>query len=336
MGGLTLNYIIRRVMIFLLTIWVSITIIFLVARLAPGDPISAMVAQASASMGVVENADAIIAGWKEYFGLNDPIHIQYVKFLGNLASFQFGPSLIAFPAQVGELIGRALPWSIGLGLVTLPLIFFIGNFLGALLAWNRTPGGLRAVIPMTMIFTSLPSVLMALIFIFMFAHRMRLFPISGPFGRGLQPGFNLEFISSLIHHGMLPVASLVIVSFGYWALGMRGMMVTTEGEDYMTLAEAKGLPPFYVLYRYQIRNAILPQITALAIALRTLVAGQILVEAIFSYRGIGTLIYTSIRNQDYNAIQGTSFVVILFTAVSVLVIDLIYPLIDPRISLEGN
>ena len=336
MGGLTLNYIIRRVMIFLLTIWVSITIIFLVARLAPGDPISAMVAQASASMGVVENADAIIAGWKEYFGLNDPIHIQYVKFLSNLASFQFGPSLIAFPAQVGDLIGRALPWSIGLGLVTLPLIFFIGNFLGALLAWNRTPGGLRAVIPMTMVFTSLPSVLMALIFIFVFAFRMRLFPISGPFGRGMQPGFNLEFISSLIHHGMLPVASLVIVSFGYWALGMRGMMVTTEGEDYMTLAEAKGLPPFYVLYRYQIRNAILPQITALAIALRTLVAGQILVEAIFSYRGIGTLIYTSIRNQDYNAIQGTSFVVILFTAVSVLVIDLIYPLIDPRISLEGN
>ena len=117
---------------------------------------------------------------------------------------------------------------------------------------------------------------------------------------------------------------------------MRGMMVTTEGEDYMTLADAKGLPPLYVLYRYQVRNAILPQITALAIALRTLVAGQILVEAIFSYRGIGTLIYSSIRNQDYNAIQGTSFVVILITATSVLIIDLIYPLIDPRISLEGN
>ncbi len=336
MGGLTLNYIIRRVVIYLLTIWVSITIIFLVARLAPGDPISAMVAQASASMGVVENADAIIEGWKEYFGLNDPVHIQYIKFLGNLATLQFGPSLIAFPAQVGDLIGRALPWSIGLGMVTLPLIFFIGNLFGALLAWRRTPGGLRAIIPMTMIFTSLPSVLAGLVFIFVFAFRMKLFPISGPFGRGMQPGFNLQFISSLIHHGILPAASLVIVSFGFWALGMRGMMVTTEGEDYMTLADAKGLPPFYVLYRYQVRNAILPQITALAIALRTLVAGQILVEAIFSYRGIGTLIYSSIRNQDYNAIQGTSFVVILFTATSVLIIDLIYPLIDPRISLEGN
>ena len=256
--------------------------------------------------------------------------------MGNLATLQFGPSLIAFPAQVGDLIGRALPWSIGLGMVTLPLIFFIGNLFGALLAWRRTPGGLRAIIPMTMIFTSLPSVLAGLVFIFVFAFRMKLFPISGPFGRGMQPGFNLQFIGSLIHHGILPAASLVIVSFGFWALGMRGMMVTTEGEDYMTLADAKGLPPFYVLYRYQVRNAILPQITALAIALRTLVAGQILVEAIFSYRGIGTLIYSSIRNQDYNAIQGTSFVVILFTATSVLIIDLIYPLIDPRISLEGN
>jgi peptide/nickel transport system permease protein len=129
--------------------------------------------------------------------------------------------------------------------------------------------------------------------------------------------------------------SIVLTTFGYWTLGMRGMMVTIEGEDYMILAKAKGLRPAYVLWRYMTRNAILPQITALAVTVGTLVGGAVLVEVIFTYRGMGTLIYTAIRNQDYPVIQGTSFVLILTSALSVLVIDLIYPLIDPRISLEG-
>ena len=336
MGGLTLNYIIRRLGVFLITIWVASTIIFIMPRLAPGDPIAAMVAQASASMGVVENADALIEGWREKFGLNDSIPVQYVRFMGNLLTFDFGPSLAFFPTEVSFLIARALPWSIGLGFISLALTFLIGNFLGAVLAWSRTPRVVKSIIPVTMVFTSLPSVLAAILFIYLFAFVWKLFPIQGPYGRGIEEGFNLEFILSVIHHGILPLASLVIVSFGYWALGMRGMMVTTEGEDYMTLAEAKGLRPFYVLYRYQVRNAILPQITALAIAFRTLVSGQILVEAVFSYRGMGTIIFSAIRNQDYNVIGGTSYVVILITALSVLAIDLLYPLIDPRISLENS
>jgi peptide/nickel transport system permease protein len=256
--------------------------------------------------------------------------------MGNLLTFDFGPSLAFFPTDVSFLIARALPWSIGLGFVSLALTFLIGNFLGAILAWSRTPRVVKSIIPVTMVFTSLPSVLAAILFIYLFAFVWKWFPIQGPYGRGIEEGFTLEFFASVVHHGILPLASLVIVSFGYWALGMRGMMVTTEGEDYMTLAEAKGLRPFYVLYRYQVRNAILPQITALAIAFRTLVSGQILVEAVFSYRGMGTIIFGAIRGQDYNVIGGTSFVVILITALSVLAIDLLYPLIDPRISLENS
>ena len=336
MGGLTLNYIIRRMGVFLLTVWIASTIIFFVPRLAPGDPISAMVARASATMGHIENSDKIIEGWRERFGLNDPIYVQYFRFLGNLLRFEYGPSLANFPTPVADLISRALPWSVGLGIISLSLTFFIGNFLGAVMAWQRTPASVKRIIPITMIFTSLPSVLAALLFIYLFAFVWKLFPIQGPYGRGIEPGPNMEYILSVIHHGILPLTSLVIVSFGYWTLGMRGMMVTIEGEDYMTLAEAKGLNPFYVLYRYQVRNAILPQITALAIAIRTLVGGQILVEAVFSYRGMGTVIFSAIRGQDYNVIQGTSFIVILITAVSVLAIDLMYPLIDPRISLEGR
>ena len=130
--------------------------------------------------------------------------------------------------------------------------------------------------------------------------------------------------------------AIVLVTFGYWALGMRGMMVTIEGEDYMILAQAKGLKPFYVLYRYMIRNAILPQMTALAVSIGTLVNGVVLVEVIFNYNGMGTLILSALREQDFGLIQGTSFILILTSALAVLIIDLSYPLIDPRISLEGR
>ena len=336
MRGITLGYILRRLGIYFLTIWVAATIIFIVPRLAPGDPIAAMVSQLSAQTGQVEGADKIIEAWRERFGLNDPVYVQYIRYLGNLVTFDFGYSLANFPTTVGELVTRALPWSIGLGICSLTLTFLIGNFLGAVLAWRRTPSAIRTAIPFTMIFTSIPSVLAAILFIYLFAFIFKWFPINAPYGRGLQPELSWQFISSVIHHGVLPLASLVVVSFGYWTLGMRGMMVTIEGEDYMTLAQAKGLRPFYVLYRYMVRNAILPQVTALALSLSTLISGQILVEAIFSYRGMGTVILRAIRSQDYAVIQGTSYMVILMTATAVLIIDFIYPLIDPRISFEGK
>jgi peptide/nickel transport system permease protein len=185
-----------------------------------------------------------------------------------------------------------------------------------------------------MIFTSIPPILAAIFLIYTFAFTLGWFPINGSYGRGMQPAFTYEFVVSVIRHSTLPALSIVLVTFGYWALGMRGMMMTVEGEDYIHLARAKGLRPLYILYRYMIRNAILPQITALAITLGTLVSGQVLVEYIFTYQGMGTLLFSSIRNQDYPVIQGVSFFVILLTALSVLIIDLIYPLIDPRITYE--
>ena len=336
MKGITLSYLARRVGVFVLTIWVAATIIFIVPRLAPGDPITSMITQATATTGSIEGADQIIEAWRERFGLNDNVFVQYVRYLGNLVTFDFGYSLAEFPTTVDQLISRAMPWSIGLGVVSLTLTFLIGNFLGAVLAWQRTSRAIKTAIPFTMIFTSVPSVLAGLLFIYVFAFGLKWFPIQGPYGRGMTEQFTWEFIASVIHHGILPTAALVIVSFGYWTLGMRGMMVTIEGEDYMTLAQAKGLRPFYVLYRYMVRNAILPQITALALSLSTLVSGQILVEVLFQYRGMGTVIFRAIRSQDYNVIQGTSYIVILITALGALAIDLLYPLIDPRISFEGK
>ena len=322
MGGLTLQYVIRRFGIFLMTIWLASSVIFVIPRLAPGDPIQSMISRMSQSAGYVENSEKIIEGWRERFGLNDPLHVQYFRYLKNLVSLDLGVSLAMFPTSVKEIVGRALPWSIGLMSISLVLYFFIGNLFGALLSWKRTPAFAKIAISASMIFTSIPGILCALILIYVFAFNFDIFPFTGSYARGLQPAFNWEFISSVIYHGTLPALSVVLVTFGFWTIGMRGMMVTVEGEDYMTFGQAKGLKPFYLLYRYQVRNAILPQITALAFTIGSIVAGQILVEAAFAYRGMGGVIVAAIKDIDYTVITGTSFILILITATSYIRPDL--------------
>ncbi len=334
MGGITLGYLLRRLVIFFLTIWIAASIIWVIPRVAPGDPITAMVNRMITQGGYIEDSSKIIEGWKARFGLNDPLPVQYVRFLGNIVHLDFGYSLAYFPTTVNDIIGLALPWTVGLLLVAVVITFLLGNFLGAVMVWRGTPRLFRMLIPVGMIFTSLPSILAAIFLIYIFAFLLGWFPMIGPYDIGMKPGLNLAFIGNVIYHATLPALSIVIVSFGYWALGMRGMMITVEGEDYMVLARAKGLSPFYVLYRYMVRNAILPQITAFALTLGGLVSGQVLVEYIFSYQGMGSVIYNAILTQDFPVIQGTSFILILMTALAVLIIDLIYPLIDPRISYE--
>jgi peptide/nickel transport system permease protein len=336
MHGITVGFFVRRLGIFFLTIWIAASIIWLIPRLAPGDPVSAMVQRMIRNAGYVENSDKIIEGWKERFGLNDPLPVQYMRYLRNIVTFDFGYSLAYFPTPVSEIIGRALPWTLGLLLLAVTITFLLGNFLGAIMVWTGTPRLFKYLIPMAMTFTSLPTILAAIFLIYIFAFLLNWFPISQPYAVGMKPGFTLEFAKSVIYHGTLPAVSIVLVNFGYWSLGMRGMMITVEGEDYMHLARAKGLNPLYMLYRYMVRNAILPQVTAFAITLGTLVSGQILVEYIFSYQGMGSIIYGAITTQDYPVIQGTSFILIVLTALAVFIIDMIYPLIDPRISYEGK
>jgi peptide/nickel transport system permease protein len=334
MGGITPRYFLRRLGIFFLTIWIAASVIWLIPRVAPGDPVTAMVSRMIRSSGYVENSDKIIEGWKERFGLNDPLPVQYLRYMGNLVHLDFGYSLAYFPTPVSEIIGLSLPWTVGLLLIAVTITFFLGNFLGAVMVWRGTPRLVKYLIPMGMIFTSIPSILAAIFLIYVFAFLLNWFPMNGAYDMGMQPSFSLKFIISVIQHGTLPALAIVLVSFGYWTLGMRGMMITVEGEDYMLLARAKGLKPLYMLYRYMVRNAILPQITAFAITLGTLVSGQILVEYIFTYQGMGTVIFNAISTQDFPVIQGTSFILIVMTSLAVMIIDLMYPLIDPRISYE--
>jgi len=317
-----------------LTIWIGTTIIFLVPRLAPGDPVAAMISRMSAQGGFVENADQLIAVWRARFGLDDPLPVQYVRYVLNSLRFDLGYSLSSFPSRVDEMVFNALPWTVGLLLLATLISFVAGNTIGALMAWERTPGWLKGLLPVSLTFTSIPFFMLGILLIYIFAFGLRWLPPSGAFGRGLQQGLNLPFIGSVLYHGILPAFAIVIASMGFWALGMRGMMITTAGEDYMILAEAKGLKPSRIFWLYGVRNSILPQVTALALSLGAIVGGAVLVEYIFAYPGVGYLLYLGIVNSDYTLIQGIVFMLIFTTATLVFILDLIYPLIDPRITYE--
>ncbi len=335
MRGLTKEYVIRRLGMFFLTVWLGSTLIFTIPRLAPGDPVAAMVTRLMAQSGYVENSAEIIEAWRARFGLDAPLLIQYLRFLRNSIAFDLGYSLSQFPIEVEEMVARALPWTVGLLAIATIISFIAGNTIGALLAWRRTPALVKNLLPLTLTFTSIPFFMLAILLIYVFGFGLKWFPIGGGYDtRTVTLGLNWAFIKSVIYHGTLPAFAIVVASMGFWALGMRGMMITNEGEDYMILAQAKGLRPGRIFWRYGIRNAVLPQVTALALSLGGIVGGSVLVEYLFSYPGMGYLLYQGIVNNDFTVIQGIVFILILTTATAVLIIDLIYPMIDPRITYQ--
>ncbi|MCJ7700948.1 MAG: ABC transporter permease [Anaerolineales bacterium] len=334
MGSLTLPYVLKRLGMWILTVWLGATIIFFVPRLAPGDPVAAMVSRLSAQSGFVEGSTEMIEAWRVRFGLDDPLQVQYFSYLRNLVTFDLGFSLASFPSQVNKMVAYALPWTLGLLTIATLISFILGNLIGALMAWRRTPGLVRSLLPLSLTFTSIPFFMFGILLIYIFAFGLGWFPASGGVGRGVEAGLNWPFIKSVIHHGTLPAIAIVVTSMGFWALGMRGMMITNDGEDYMILGEAKGLKPGRIFWWYGMRNSILPQITALAISLGLIAGGSTLVEYIFAYPGMGYLLYLGIVNNDYTLIQGIVFVLILGTATAVLILDLLLPMVDPRITYQ--
>lgn len=332
MRGLSFGYLMRRLAMFVFTVWFGLTVIFLVPRLAPGDPVSAMVTRLTQQVGFVSGSSELINAWRERFGLNGPLWQQYVRYLENMSTFDLGYSLSHFPVTVQSMIAEAIPWTIGLLILATLISFLAGSLVGALMAWRRSPKLLKVFLPLTLTFTSIPFYILGMLLIYVFVFGLGWFPLTGGYDTGIVPGVNAEFIGSLIRHGTLPALAIVIGSMGFWALGMRGMMITVSGEDYLTFAIAKGLHPLRVLMRYEVRTAILPQVTHLALSLGNIVGGTVLVENLFGYPGTGSLLYTALTNSDYTVIQGIVFILILTTAVAVLIIDLAYPLLDPRIS----
>ena len=315
-------------------VWVAASLNFVVLRLAPGDPVTGMLARMTQQGGSVAGSAEIIRSYRETFGLDEPIAVQYVRFVGSYARFDFGVSLSNYPTRVSAIIGGALPWTIGLLAASTLIAFGLGTFLGALLAWRTTPTILRRTLPILMIAAAVPYYLLAILLLAVFAFGLHLFPAAGTAPIGAPEATGLARAGEIARSSFLPALSLILGGLGGWMLGMRGLMVGVLGSDYLLLAEAKGLSNRRILFRYAIRNAILPQVTVLALALGTIVSGAVLVEVIFSYPGVGSTLYRAIQNADYTVIQGITFVLVVAVGLAILILDLAYPLLDPRIRYE--
>ena len=224
-----------------------------------------------------------------------------------------------------------MPWTLGLLLTTTLLAFVFGTLLGALTVWYQASRLFQLFVPLLMIFSAIPFYLVGLALIYVFAVVLQWLPLGGGMGIRTMPEFSLSFVLEVLKHSILPAASILVASIGVWALSMRGMMVTVQGEDYMTFADAPGLSNRRRFLQYALRNAILPQVTLLALSLGHVLSGSILVEIVFGYPGVGQQLFRAIQTLDYFVIYGIVLVLICAIGIAMLVVDLVYPLLDPRI-----
>ncbi|HEY3062115.1 MAG TPA: ABC transporter permease [Chloroflexota bacterium] len=300
------SYVARRIGVFVLCAWLAASVNFFLPRLQPrgGRPTPAP---------------------------SGDLAQQYVNYLTHALRMDFGISSAFFPNSVADVIAAALPWTIAmLGTATL-LAWVLGCLLGALVAWPRAPLLVRLVGPPIMALQALPFYLFGLLLMSLFVFHLGLFPIMGGYSGATFPGLRLDFVLDIVHHSILPALSIVLVGMGGWALLTRSLVVTTLEEDFMLFAEAKGLRGRTIFVRYALRNALLPQVTALGLSLGQIVSSGVLVEQVFAYPGLGRLLSLSIRNSDYNLLGGVVFILVVGVNLATLLLDLTYPLLDPRI-----
>lgn len=329
---MSITYLIQRTAQLLVIVFIAVTINFILPRLIPGDPIEAALATKIAVSGNVSvDVEKVAAAYRAKFGLDQPLWKQYLNYWQDIFRFEFGVSLVNFPETVISKIRSALPWTLGLMTVATLIAFSLGSLIGALLAWPRTPLIFHILVSPFMLLSTIPFFLLGIILLWLFAIELSMLPAGGGFSPTRIPGMNWGTVLDIIEHSILPALALVLGGIGAWALGMRALMISVLGEDYVAFAEAKGLPASRIFLWYGMRNALLPQVTQLALVLGAVFGGTVLVEAIFSYPGVGTLLFSAIAGKDYFVIQGIVLMMILALALALFVIDLIYPLLDPRI-----
>jgi peptide/nickel transport system permease protein len=328
----TILYLAKRVGVFLLIVWLAATVNFFLPRLGGENPVAQKIMQQAALGGNLHvGMQGMIKEYEEKFGLTNPLWRQYLNYLGDMARFDFNYSIAAYPRRVIDMILEGLPWTVGLLTVTTVLSFVAGNILGAFQAWPGAPRWLMLLMPPLLAMSAVPFFLLGLILVYVLGFAWQLLPYYGGYTPGAIPQWSLSFALDVLQHAILPSIAIILGSMGGWALGMRAMMVTTHGEDYVTFAEAKGLKDGTIFLHYGIRNAMLPQATALALTLGQLISGAVLVEIVFGYPGVGTLLFEGIKGSDYFLVQGIVFMIIVAIGLATLVLDLIYPLLDPRI-----
>jgi peptide/nickel transport system permease protein len=315
----------RRVVFYAVTAWAAITLNFIIPRLMPGDPAESVLSRFSGPVTPQQ-----LAAVKAQFGLsNSGILAQYGAYLRDLAHGDLGVSITYFPEKVSTVIGAALPWTVILLGVSTVIGFALGTLLGVLFGWRR---GARMdwFLPAGSFFSSVPYFWVALLALTVFGADLHWFPLSGGYADNLHPGWTGAFVASALWHSLLPAFTIVICALAGWVLGMRNMMVTVLSDDYVLVAEAKGLPRRRVIFGYAARNALLPNVASFALALGFIVGGSIVVEEVFSYPGIGFLLFNAVGNSDYPLMEGIFLVITLMVLAANLLADVCYVLLDPR------
>lgn len=314
-----------RALFYLFTLWAAITINFFLPRMMKGDAVTQYL---SRNRNVTpEAADAL----RTLLGLDTDktMFQQYFDYWGLLLRGDLGVSLLHGLRPVAEVISQALPWTVGLvGFATI-VSFAIGTVGGAIIGWRRG-SRLDVLIPITTFLSTIPYFWLGLLAIAIFSVNLGWFPIGKAYGVGTSPAWSPDFIAEVILHGTLPALTIVIASLGGWMLGMRNMMLTVLDEDYVTVAQAKGLPDSRVLWRYAARNAVLPQIQSFALSIGFIVGGTIVMEMVFSYPGVGKLLLDATNAKDYALMQGVFLVITLSVLVANILADVAYAFLDPR------
>ena len=325
-------YLLTRLGQFALVVFIGINIAFVVTHATPIDPVEQSIA-ASTQFGSInpEAIEMMRQSLKELYGLQGGLWDQYVTFWRRIAVGDFGPSLSAFPTPVSTLIARALPWTVALLVISTLLTWVLGNLLGGLAGYYRRNRALRFAGILAMAFHPIPYYIVAFLLLIVFGYLWPVLPISGGYTMNMEQDWSWEFILSLLRHGILPVASLALVGLGGWFMGMRSLVSNVVTEDYVAYAELAGVERSRILRSYVMRNALVPQVTGLAISLGSIFNGAIITEQVFGYPGVGTLLISAVHAGDYSLVLGITTVSILAVSFAVLLIDLAYPLLDPRV-----
>jgi peptide/nickel transport system permease protein len=319
------QFILRRIAFYVVAVWSAVTINFFLPRAMPGNPAEAMMAK------FPHLSRSAYAALNAAFGVGrgGSLWHQYGTYLADLSHGNFGTDILEYPASVSSVLFAALPWTLILVGTATVISFLLGTGLGIVAAWRRG-GWFERSLPILTFLQSTPYFFLALLAVDLLAIRFHLFPAEQGYSNGLVPGWNGAFIWSAAYHSVLPAFSIVATSVALWMLNMRNMMITTIAEDYVLAAQAKGLPSRRIIVSYAARNAILPSISAFAMSLGFVVSGALVMEIVFSYPGVGFLLYTAVTASDYPLIQAIFLIISLAVLAASFLADLIYVLIDPR------
>jgi peptide/nickel transport system permease protein len=316
-----------------LVIWLGITIVFIIPRVTPNDPVAAMINQMRARGATLEPGamDGIIRDLTEMYGLQGSSLDQYWAFWGRLFHGDFGVSFFEFPTPVSQLIATALPWTLGLLLTTTAISWILGNIIGGLAGYYNRRNWSRTLDGVAMVIRPLPYYIFAFALLLMLAYIVRLFPLNGGASLGAVPTFTWDYIKDVLWHSFLPGLSLSVLGIAVNFQTMKLLVQNVNAENFVQYAKLGGVTENRIVRKYIIRNALLPQVTGLALSLGQIFGGALITEIVFGYPGLGTLLYRAIINADYNLIMGIILFSIVAITTAILVVDLTYPLLDPRV-----